>query len=158
MTTIKVIADKAIAGVKLKITDAIIAMSLIEPTQGAYDSATGTTPAGETDHGTVDAVFSTKRPISDRFPDYVAGESDQLVFFNNVTNTTPPVKGWVLRGLRNYEVRAELNILANGTIFYAVVRDAGAVVIVVENSEAFKADGASKALKADGISNAKKVA
>ena len=125
MTTITAIAAEAIAAVKLEITGAFVVMNLIEPTQGTYSRVTGTTPDGETDHGTVDAIFDTEKPVRDEFPDYIAGEGDKLLFFHNVTNTTLPVKGWVMRGGGDYIINAAQNILENGTIFYAVVRKDG---------------------------------
>lgn len=119
MVTIAQIADSALAAVALKITDAILTVNLIEPTQGAYSTVTGTYAPGTTNHGTMSMVVQTERPISDVFPDYVIGAGDQLVFLRG---SVTPKEGWSLTGAQTYDIRAVQDILANGTIFNAVVR------------------------------------
>lgn len=113
------IADKAITAVDVAIPDAILTVNLFEPTQGAYSNVTGSYADGETDHGTMRMVIQTERPIADKFPDYVVGPGDQLVFLRG---SVAPVEGWELRGAKTYVINAVQDILGNGTIFNAVVR------------------------------------
>lgn len=122
MTTVAEIADKALDAVALKVTDAIISTTLYEPTQGAYDTLTGTYTAGETNHGAVRMVIQTERPIQDPFPDYVAGQGDQLAILRS---DITPSEGWELRASKTYVVRLVQDILGNGTLFNCVVRASG---------------------------------
>ena len=121
MATVAGIADTAIAAVKAAITDAFISANLIEPTQGAYNTLTGTYAKGETDHGAKDILFKRSQRITDLFPDYVAGPNDQLVL---VRSTTAPQDGWVLRaGSIDYVIFGVQDILENGNLFNVLVRE-----------------------------------
>lgn len=117
--TVAQIADGAIAAVNAAITDAILTVNLWSITEGTYSAVTGSRPPAETDLGVFSMVVQTEKPISDLFPDYVAGPSDQLVFLRGAS---VPQEGWELRGANTNTIMKVQDILGNGTIFNAVVR------------------------------------
>ena len=120
MTTIREIAHEAFTAVAADITDAIQTMELLEPTDGAHDSATGTRAKAEISCGDVSVVFDSKPP-SAIFGDVVATEdpSDSLVV---ILSDTTPKENWLLRDdSTDYKISQARDIGNVGAVHYAMV-------------------------------------
>ena len=120
------IAAKAFSGVSGAITGAIHDATLtwqVSPIPGdpsaAYDSDRGefvSIPATATGRAVVDTV----KPISDVFPDYVAGSGDELILLEGLTACE---EGWkVAFNGGTWHITAVQDILAAGALFYVVGR------------------------------------
>lgn len=113
------IAKRAMDAVQAKITDAIHAATLSRDVQGAYDPVVGAY-AITTYSATGRVVVDTVTPVADIFPDYVIGPSDQLVMLEGFT-TCAEADRVTFAGI-GHTVRRVQDIVAAGTLFYAVVR------------------------------------
>ena len=118
--TVAQIADKALDAVSAAITDAVPACTLSWVTQGAYNTTTGTyaeTPGSDTGR----AVIDTVKPVTDIFPDYVAGPGDELIFLEGLT--TAPKEGYkVTIGSVVRHIRQVQDIVGAGSLFYVIAR------------------------------------
>lgn len=120
MPTVAEIAKLAVDGVQGAIPDAIDNATLTEKAKGTtYDTVTASYPVVSTDHGTCRAVLETQKPISDVFPDYIVGSSDQLYFLEGYSSV--PKEGWeiTIDNVTRTIKRAQ-DILNAGSIGYVI--------------------------------------
>lgn len=123
MVTVAEIAATALDAVSDAITDAVHDGEMFEILTGAYDTTTGTMEQYRESRGTCRAVFATETPIGDVFPDYVSGPQDTLVFLEGISAV--PREGWILCTDQDYVVTRAQDILAVGSIVFAVVKRDG---------------------------------
>lgn len=119
MTTPGSIAAQAFDKLEAKMDNVIQNVTLIEPTRGAYNSATGEYAAAETDHSTCRYLVETTKPVKDIFPTYIDGPGEFLVLI--VGASTPPKEGWILRGTVDRVIKRVQDILHAGDLFYAII-------------------------------------
>lgn len=117
--TVAQIAAKAFGSVARKITDAIHSASVTTTTQGGYNPATGTyavTTATQTGR----AVFANEKPITDVFPAYVVGPSDQLILLEGFTACAE--NNALAIGANAMTIMQVQDIAGAGSLFYVVAR------------------------------------
>nr|WP_309504288.1 hypothetical protein [uncultured Roseovarius sp.] len=120
MPTVAEIAAMAFGAVDTAIPDAIHEGTLSYEDRVAYDASTGAYASTEmTDTGRV--VVDTSKPATDIFPDYIAGPGDELVMLEGFTTCK---EGWTLTaGGKTWKIRQVQDILAAGSLFYAIARE-----------------------------------
>lgn len=127
MPTVAEIAALALGAVDSAIPDAVHPATLswkVSPLpdqpQMAYDPVSGTyatTPESETGH----MVVVTEKAPADIFPDYTAGPGDEVVMLEGFTDCQ---EGWTLAGAgKTWHIKLVQDILAAGSLFYAVARE-----------------------------------
>lgn len=117
MTTVAAIAAEALNAVAGAVTDAVLSVSVASDTQGAYDPSTGSyalTTTTVNGRGVLD-----DKPISDVFPDYVAGPKDMLILLEGFTDVKEGYR--VTFNSKTYTVKAVADIMGAGTLFMAVI-------------------------------------
>ena len=119
MTTVADIAKDAFDAVSGSITDAIHSATITSTAKTAYDTVSGSYSETVTT-ATGRAVLVTERPVQDIFPDYIAGEGDQLWMLEGFSAVTALDKLTV--GSDTYHIRAVQDIAGAGTVFYVVAR------------------------------------
>lgn len=121
MATVAEIAAKAFTAVAAKITDAIHSASLAYDVQGVYDF-----DAGEygitTETETGRAVVDTVKPMTDIFPDYVAGPGDELILLEGFTGCAENYR-LTMTGA-TWHIQRVQDIVAAGSLFFVVARKA----------------------------------
>ena len=119
MVTVAQIAAKAFNAVAAKITDAIQSASLAYDTQGAYNVDTGEyalTTTTETGRAVVDTV----KPMTDIFPDYIAGPGDELILLEGFTSCDENYR-LTMTG-ETWHIQRVQDIVAAGSLFFVVAR------------------------------------
>lgn len=119
MVTVAQIAAKAFNAVSAKITDAIHGATLEHDIQGVYDfddGEYGLTTNSETGR----AVVDTEKPVTDIFPDYIAGPGDELILLEGFTGCAENYR-LIMTGA-TWHIRQVQDITASGSLFFVVAR------------------------------------
>ena len=123
-TTVAAIADAAFDAVAAKITGVIKTCTVTSTTQGAYNTSTGTystTTSTQTGRALFAGVQDNGKPITDIFPDYVAGPADELILLEGLT-AAPEENDTVTIGSTTRTIMKVNNIVGAGTLFYVMAR------------------------------------
>lgn len=120
MTTVAAIAAEAFDAVEDEFSDVIQACTLTRTAQGAYDPATGEYDTTAT-QATGRALVATETPITDVFPDYVAGPGDVLIYLEGLS-IDPAENDSLLVGSTTRTVTKAGDIVGVGTFFAVVAR------------------------------------
>lgn len=120
MPTVAEIAGLALDAVGGAIPGAVHAATLSHFVNGNYDATFGeydTTLSSATGR----MVIETSKPVTDIFPDYVAGPGDELILLEGFTACK---EGWTLKANgKEWVIRQTQDILAAGSLFYVIGRE-----------------------------------
>lgn len=119
MVTVAQIASTAFTAAAAQVTDAVVDVTVTRYTQGAYNATTGAyslTSSQEAGQAVLDMV----KPVNDIFPTFVIGPKDQLWLIRGITTLQEGDK--VTIAAADYRVAAVQDILAAGSLFYAVLQ------------------------------------
>lgn len=121
MTTVSEIAREAFDAVAEEMPEVIQSATLTRTGKGGdYDPETGTFP-GATETFAGRALFGGQAALADRFPAYVIGSSDRLVYLEGFT-TVPREGDAVTIGGKTFAILKVSDIVGVGSFFEAVVR------------------------------------